>query len=96
MKGAYVTFRNFLRARAPENRIYLLFFVNLGAFYFMMTNVAIFGWGQQSYLLWLVLAMSLVYPRLMAGSRALQKAPRPIDNLSPLLSYAGYASLQQR
>ena len=35
------------------------------AFFFMMTNVSIFGWGQQTYLLWVMLAIAMVYPRLV-------------------------------
>ncbi|MGD0792497.1 MAG: O-antigen ligase family protein [Terriglobales bacterium] len=96
MKAAYLTLRNFLRTPSPESHIYLLFLVNLGAFYFMMTNVAIFGWGQQSYMLWLVLAMSLVCPRLGVSKRARKEDPAHVAEFSPTLSYAGYASLQQR
>ena len=95
-KGAYLTLLNFLRTSSAERHLYLLFFVNLGAFYFMMTNVAIFGWGQQTYMLWLVLAMSLVGPRLGVGKRARKKAPAEGSDFSPALSYAGYASLQRQ
>jgi hypothetical protein len=58
--------------------------------------VAIFGWGQQSYMLWLVLAMSLVCPRLGVSKRARKEDPAHVAEFSPTLSYAGYASLQQR
>jgi hypothetical protein len=30
----------------------------------MMTNVAILGWGQQNYLLWILIAIAVVYPTL--------------------------------
>lgn len=45
--------------------LYVLFFVNLLAFCFEMTNVAIFGWGQQNILLWIVIGMSAIYPALL-------------------------------
>jgi hypothetical protein len=32
---------------------------SLLAFCFMMTNVELFGWGQQSYMIWIILAMIL-------------------------------------
>ncbi len=44
---------------------YILFIVNLLSFYFEMTNVAIFGWGQQSILLWVIIGMSGIYPELL-------------------------------
>ena len=37
----------------------------VGAFSFMMTNVEIYGWGQQNYMLWILVAMIMVSPRLV-------------------------------
>jgi hypothetical protein len=46
-------------------QLYVLFFVNIMTFCFEMTNVAIFGWGQQNILLWIVIGMSALYPGLL-------------------------------
>ncbi|MGD0008673.1 MAG: hypothetical protein ABSE93_09045 [Terriglobia bacterium] len=39
-------------------------FVTLVGYYFMMTNVGIYSWGQNGYMLWIVIALSLVHGRL--------------------------------
>jgi hypothetical protein len=33
-------------------------------FLFQMTNVAILGWGQQTILLWIVIAMTMTFPAI--------------------------------
>jgi len=43
----------------------VVLFANICAFCFMMTNVAIFGWGQQTYMFWLIVAIAMIYPRLI-------------------------------
>lgn len=49
----------------PDNQVCLMCSVTLGAFYFEMTNVAIFGWGQQTVILWIVLAIVMVYSEVV-------------------------------
>jgi hypothetical protein len=66
------TVRNCVRLDPPHSSLALVMTVNLMAFYFLMTNVAIFGWGQQSYVLWIVLGIAVVLPRL-AGETTLDQ-----------------------
>jgi O-antigen ligase len=63
---ALFALRNWLRMPTDEKRLCLVFLSSMGAYYFMMTNVACYGWGQQNYFLWMSLAFSMVYPRLVA------------------------------
>lgn len=60
-----ISVRCYLTLSANEKSLPLLFTCNLGAFFFLMTNVAIYGWGQQSYLLWIILATASIYPQLV-------------------------------
>ena len=57
--GAAVVFgfRQYLAASGQDKSAYLVLLANLLAFCFLMTNVELFGWGQQSYMLWIVLAL---------------------------------------
>ena len=57
-------FRGYKQLPFPRNQVCLLIFANLSAFYFEMTNVAILGWGQQTILLWVLIAMTVIYPAL--------------------------------
>ncbi len=68
----FLSWRAFRTVKPPANTLCLIFLVNLGAYAFMMVSVENFGWGQQSFILWMVLAMSLAYPRL-AEAEAMTK-----------------------
>ena len=61
---AFAGFGSFRKLKIPTNCLSLVLLTNMLAFYFLMTNVAIYGWGQQSYMLWIVIAVSMIYPRL--------------------------------
>lgn len=56
--------RSYLSLPDSQRSYYLVLFANLGAFCFLMTNVELFGWGQQSYMLWVILALAMIHPRL--------------------------------
>ena len=58
----FIALRCFWRGNEDTRLLPLLFICNLSAYFFLMTNVAIYGWGQQSYVLWIVLAMAAIYP----------------------------------
>ena len=61
-----ITYRNFRSIPEPLNYLCLVLLVNLCAFAFLMTNVALLGWGQQTYMFWVILALAMIYPRLIA------------------------------
>jgi len=76
--------KSYFKMPRPSNSLCLVLLASLLAFYFLMTNVAILGWGQQSYMLWIVLALTMTYPGLVKrGVRRLQ--PTPESNASPAL-----------
>jgi hypothetical protein len=64
----WTTLRTFWRVDRQDKLLCILFFVNLAAFCFEMTNVAILGWGQQTILLWAIIAMTMIYPSLCAAA----------------------------
>jgi len=64
-KVGVITLRNCFRLPKPANQLCVVLFANICAFCFMMTNVAIFGWGQQTYMFWLIVAIAMIYPRLI-------------------------------
>jgi hypothetical protein len=56
--------------------------INLVQYYFLMFSVAIYSWGQNGYMLWFIIAMSMAYPKVMfsataeaAGAEALKETP---------------------
>ncbi|HUY14103.1 MAG TPA: O-antigen ligase family protein [Terriglobia bacterium] len=62
LKMAKIAFSGYRSLPPPYGELSLSFFIVIAAFCFMMTNVAIYGWGQQSYFLWIVFALSEVLP----------------------------------
>lgn len=67
---AVLCFRDFRNLRSDRRYLSWVLFVTLVAYYFMMTNVEIYSWGQNGYMLWTVIACSLVYGRLSRIERA--------------------------
>lgn len=71
IRPAIFAFTNGRRIVEPvSSDLCLLFFVNMCAFYFLMTNVAIFGWGQQTYIYWIIVALAMKCPALIIGQAA--------------------------
>jgi hypothetical protein len=73
--SGYKGFRAAMKIPKPENLPSVVLFVNICAFLFLMTNVAILGWGQQSYMAWIVVAMAMIYPGLVEKESAAAVAP---------------------
>jgi O-antigen ligase len=57
-------FRTYRRLEGPSQQLCLVLFLSLMTFLFQMTNVGILGWGQQSILLWIIMALIMVHPSL--------------------------------
>jgi hypothetical protein len=64
LKPAAVSLRAFATLPKPANSLCLVLLSNLVAFVFMMLSVMNWGWGQQTYMLWIILALCMVYPGL--------------------------------
>jgi hypothetical protein len=44
---------------------FIIYMIGMIVFYFMMTNVAIYGWGQNGYILWIMIALTFTNEELM-------------------------------
>jgi len=58
------TLRDWWRIPKPDDALCLVLFINIVQYCFMMTNVAIYGWGQTGHMLWTWIALSVVYGAL--------------------------------
>jgi hypothetical protein len=85
--AALFSLRGFSRLPKPANLLCLVFLISIVAYGFMMVSVMNFGWGQQSYMLWIILALSMVYPGLVQPqSSAKDLTVSPWQKTSPLLA----------
>jgi hypothetical protein len=73
--SGYRAFRSSFQIPKPANLPSVVLFVNICAFMFLMTNVAILGWGQQSYMAWIVVAMAMIYPGLVEKEATVAEVP---------------------
>jgi len=70
---ALLTVRNVWKIPKPDNYLCWVLFINMVQYYFMMTNVAIYGWGQTGYMLWMWIAMAMIYPALKEAESAAER-----------------------
>jgi O-antigen ligase len=61
---AFLAWRDFRRLPSPDRYLSLTLFVTMTIYYFMMLGVAMYAWGQEGYMLWILIAASIVYGRL--------------------------------
>jgi hypothetical protein len=82
-KAALISLEEFRTLPRPANILCLVFMINIGAFAFMMLSVANYQYGQQTYMLWTLIALSVVYPGLakaenQAKNGAMLRDPSPV------------------
>jgi hypothetical protein len=69
LKPAVMAWRSFRKLPKLDRQFSLAFFSSLAAFYVVMISVATYGWGQNGYMLWTVIAMSVAYEGLKKDER---------------------------
>lgn len=74
---AFITYRNYRRMPARHKTLCLILLANMLSFYFMMTNVAFYANGQQNYLLWIIIALAMIYPRIVMAQRRAEAKVQP-------------------
>jgi hypothetical protein len=64
-----MTFRYYWRLPRPQKYLSAVFFICLCEFYFLLLSVAGYNWGQQGFMAWIVISLSVAYPRIVLRSR---------------------------
>jgi len=59
---AIVALRNWRAAQGADRLLCLSLCGSMSAFLFMLTNLAVYGWGQQAFWIYIVMALSMTYP----------------------------------
>jgi len=55
-KPAWVAWRQYWQSKKPDGDLPLVLFVNMFMFYVQMSSVGMYSWGQNGYLLWILIA----------------------------------------
>jgi hypothetical protein len=62
LKPAWRALRDYQSLPPPDRYLSLMLFANLVIFYFQMYSVGMYSWGQNGYILWILIAITFVYP----------------------------------
>jgi len=78
----------------PDKYLSAVLFVNLLVFYFQMYSVGMYSWGQNGYMLWILIAATMALPAVRQRDDQITTAEDVSDGLSPVLvpERAGYTS----
>jgi hypothetical protein len=61
-KPLLMTLNSYRRLPRPERYVSGVLFISLAAFYFLLLSVAGYNWGQQGFMAWILIALSVAYP----------------------------------
>jgi hypothetical protein len=69
LKPLVMTLRSYRRLPRPEKYLSGVFFISLTAYYFLLLSVAGYNWGQQGYMAWILISLSVAHPKLVVRRR---------------------------
>lgn len=75
IRPALLAWGNLRRLAKPDRALSLVFLSSLISFYVVMISVAIYGWGQNGYMLWTVIGISISYTALKSKEAATEVMP---------------------
>ena len=64
-----LAFRNYWKLPKPESTLSGVLFISIAGFYFLMLSVASYSWGQQGYMNWILISMSISLPGIARRRR---------------------------
>jgi O-antigen ligase len=70
----FLAFRNYWRLPRQESALSGVLFICIAGFYFSMLSVASYSWGQQGYMNWILLSMSISLPGIARRRKLVLKA----------------------
>jgi O-antigen ligase len=62
----FLALRNYWILRPPERTLSGVLFITMAGFYFLLISVAAYSWGQQGYMNWILISISVSLPRIRA------------------------------
>jgi O-antigen ligase len=72
-KPLFMAFKDYRRLPHPDNYFSGVIFISLSGFYFLLLSVAGYSWGQQGYMAWILISLSVSHPRVVMQSYLIEK-----------------------
>jgi hypothetical protein len=76
LKPLFMTFRSYLHLPPPQRHLSGVLFISLAGFYFLLLSVAGYNWGQQGFMAWILISLSVAYPRIARDKLSMEAAPK--------------------
>ena len=74
-----MTLRSYWRLPRPEKNLCAVIFIVLAAFCFSLMSVAGYAWGQQGFMAWILISLSMVYPKIAIRDQKRETVQASID-----------------
>jgi O-Antigen ligase len=68
---------------SPERYLSLMLLADLLMFYFQMYSVGMYSWGQNGYILWILIAMTFAYPLCLADEHEEENLNEDVFQIKP-------------
>ena len=81
-----MTLRSYWRLPRPEKNLCAVIFIVLAAFCFSLMSVAGYAWGQQGFMAWILISLSMVYPKIAIRDQKRETVQASIDSAKQVSS----------
>jgi hypothetical protein len=75
-KPLLMAWRDYRKMPRPSNALSGVFFISLAGFDFLMLSVAAYSWGQQGYMAWILISLSICHARVIYNSADESQRPK--------------------
>jgi O-antigen ligase len=73
-KPLLIAFRSYRKLPKPHNAFSGVLFITLAGFYFSLMTVAGYNWGQQGYMAWILISLTICCPRVLLHEASSEEA----------------------
>jgi hypothetical protein len=72
-KPLLIAVQSYRHLPRPENAFSGVLFITLAGFYFSLMTVAGYNWGQQGYMAWILISLTICFPRVLLKDKGLEE-----------------------
>jgi hypothetical protein len=91
-KPLLTTLRAYTQLPQPEKYFCGVLFISLAGFYFSLLSVAGYNWGQQGYMAWMLISLSVAYPAIVLRDRDAAQSTDDEENQDVEEAYGCYVA----
>jgi hypothetical protein len=89
MSPLVMTLKSYKKLSGSQRHLSGVIFIVLAGFYLSLWSVAGYDWGQQGFMAWILISLSVVYPKIVLTDRKHHLSRAPLHTVSPMPRVAG-------